>query len=58
MKKKAPWHARLLCKLLGHKFTTLDLIVFEIKNSPINVEKHGYSSITCPRCKQEFNPGE
>lgn len=45
-----------ICKIIGHKFSSIELIIFEIKNSPVNVARHGYSSITCPRCKEIFDP--
>ncbi len=45
-----------ICKTIGHKISSIELIIFEIKNSPVNVAIHGYSSITCPRCKEIFDP--
>ena len=46
----------LLCRIFGHKVSRVQLAIFEIKNNPVNIERHGYSSITCPRCLKEFNP--
>lgn len=45
-----------LCSIIGHKFSQFDLLIFKIKNNPLNVERHGFSSITCPRCKCVFDP--
>jgi hypothetical protein len=44
-----------ICKIIGHKFSPIELIIFEIKNNPVNVARHGYSPITCPRCKKYFD---
>lgn len=54
---QTPCYARLMCKIFGHKFNQVELMIFEIKNNPRNVAKNGYSSLTCPRCKEVFNPG-
>jgi len=45
-----------ICKIFGHKISQTQLLVFQIKNNPVNVQRHGYSTITCPRCKALFNP--
>jgi hypothetical protein len=58
MNKKIPWYKTWLCKVIGHKFTQPELAVFEIKNNPVNVAIHGYSPITCPRCKEVFDPSK
>ena len=51
----------LMCKAFGHKISQASWLIFEIKNNPNNVAKHGYSTITveiyaCPRCKRVFDP--
>ncbi len=56
MSSKAPWYNILLCKILDHKFTNIELILFEVKNNPVNVVRHGRSTLTCPRCKKVFDP--
>lgn len=47
-----------ICKIFGHKFNQTQLAIFEIRNNPENVRRHGFTSITCPRCKTLFDPGE
>ena len=45
-----------ICKVFGHQFNRLELIIFEIKNTPANVARHGFYEITCPRCGEMFTP--
>jgi predicted nucleic-acid-binding Zn-ribbon protein len=49
---------KMICKILGHKISNVDLIIFQIKNNPINVKNNGYSTVTCPRCKEVFDPSK
>lgn len=56
MNEKIPWYKTWLCKTIGHKFTPMELVIFQIKNNAVNVARHGYSPITCPRCKEVFDP--
>ena len=46
----------LICKVFGHKFNEVKRIIFAIKNNPVNVARHGYFSMTCPRCKEVIDP--
>ncbi len=47
---------QFLCKIFGHKITQVQLMIFEIKNNPVNVQRRGYFQITCPRCNEKFDP--
>ncbi len=47
---------QLICHVIGHKISQVEMVLFEIKNNPNNVARHGYSTITCPRCKRVFDP--
>ena len=44
-----------LCKLFGHKISRTEWVIWKIKNNPINVMRHGYSPLTCPRCGCVWN---
>ncbi len=48
--------SKFTCKVIGHKISEVEKIIFEIKNSPVNVARIGYSTITCPRCGKVFDP--
>jgi len=48
--------SELVCKIFGHKFSSIQLIIWEIKNNSNNVMKHGYTKLTCPRCGEVFDP--
>jgi len=49
---------KTLCDLFGHKISNVQWAMWKIKNNPINVKRHGYSSLTCPRCGYIWNPKE
>jgi len=44
-----------ICKIFGHKFTDMELLMFRIKNNPTNIVRRGFSNIQCPRCKVVFS---
>jgi len=46
----------VLCKVFGHKISRLELIMFQIKNTPVNISRHGYYKLKCPRCGEVFDP--
>lgn len=48
--------SKIICKIFGHKISQIELVIFQLKNSPTNVAAYGYAPITCPRCGETFDP--
>lgn len=43
-----------LCKLFGHYYSQIDLLIAEIKSNPFNIGK-GNNILTCRRCGDKLN---